>query len=321
MLKEESNESGGTRACDTCRSAACTIYREADSTYLCTTCDARVHAAKRVRVCDSCESAPAAFFCKADAASLCTACDAEIHSANPLARRHQRVPITSNSCGSMATDGDNNVMMVSEEKEDADEVASWLMLNPGKNNQNNGFLFGVEYLDLVDYSSSIDNQFEDQYSKYHRSFGGGEDGVVPLQLEESSTSHMQQSQHNFHLGVNYGYSTEPQYSYVSVVPESSSDTTVQHAKETIDQVCGPPTQMVQQLTPADREARVLRYREKKKRRKFEKTIRYASRKAYAEVRPRIKGRFAKRIDMEADAEQLFSTSLMSNTSYGIVPSF
>ncbi|CAN6922663.1 unnamed protein product [Brassica oleracea] len=308
MLKEESNENGTwARACDTC-----TVYREADSTYLCTTCDARVHAAKRVRVCDSCESAPAAFLCKADAASLCTACDAEIHSANPLASRHQRVPISANSCGSMATDADNNDMLVGDE----DEVASWLMVNPGKNN-NNGFLFGVEYLDLVDYSSGTDNQLEDQYSQYQRSLGGGEDGVVP-QVEES-TSHMQQSQHNFHLS---GCSTEAHYNYISVVPEStSSDTTVQHAKEAIDQASGPPTQMVQQLNPADREARVLRYREKKKRRKFEKTIRYASRKAYAEVRPRIKGRFAKRIDMEADAEQLFSTSLMSNTSYGIVPSF
>ncbi|KAG2245538.1 hypothetical protein Bca52824_085166 [Brassica carinata] len=301
MLKEESNENGTwARACDTC-----SVYREADSTYLCTTCDARVHAAKRVRVCDSCESAPAAFLCKADAASLCTACDAEIHSANPLASRHQRVPISANSCGSKATDADNNDMLVGDE----DEVASWLMVNPGKNN-NNGFLFGVEYLDLVDYSSGTDNQLEDQYSQYQRSLGGGEDGVVPLQVEES-TSHMQQSQHNFHLSG--CCSTEAHYNYISVVPEStSSDTTVQHAKEAIDQASGPPTQMVQQLTPADREARVLRYREKKKRRKFEKTIRYASRKAYAEVRPRIKG---------PDAEQLFSTSLMSNTSYGIVPSF
>ncbi|KAL0043815.1 hypothetical protein WJX82_006342 [Trebouxia sp. C0006] len=42
--------------------------------------------------------------------------------------------------------------------------------------------------------------------------------------------------------------------------------------------------------PMDREARVARYREKRKRRTFEKTIRYESRKAYAEVRPRIKGR-------------------------------
>lgn len=48
-----------------------------------------------------------------------------------------------------------------------------------------------------------------------------------------------------------------------------------------------------------RAERVMRYREKRKNRKFEKTIRYASRKAYAEVRPRIKGRFAKREEVLA----------------------
>ena len=50
-----------------------------------------------------------------------------------------------------------------------------------------------------------------------------------------------------------------------------------------------------------REARLMRYREKRKNRRFEKTIRYASRKAYAESRPRVKGRFAKRAD-DNDAE-------------------
>lgn len=68
-----------------------------------------------------------------------------------------------------------------------------------------------------------------------------------------------------------------------------------------------------QLSSVDREARVLRYREKRKNRKFEKTIRYASRKAYAETRPRIKGRFAKRADIEAEAERVFG--------FGVVPSF
>lgn len=68
-----------------------------------------------------------------------------------------------------------------------------------------------------------------------------------------------------------------------------------------------------QISPADREARVLRYREKRKNRKFEKTIRYASRKAYAETRPRIKGRFAKRTDIELDVDRV--------SGYGVVPSF
>eukprot|EP00199_Chlamydomonas_sp_CCMP681_P000594 CAMPEP_0119108356 /NCGR_PEP_ID=MMETSP1180-20130426/13914_1 /TAXON_ID=3052 ORGANISM="Chlamydomonas cf sp, Strain CCMP681" /NCGR_SAMPLE_ID=MMETSP1180 /ASSEMBLY_ACC=CAM_ASM_000741 /LENGTH=488 /DNA_ID=CAMNT_0007093959 /DNA_START=19 /DNA_END=1485 /DNA_ORIENTATION=- len=47
-----------------------------------------------------------------------------------------------------------------------------------------------------------------------------------------------------------------------------------------------------------REQRVARYLEKRKNRSFAKTIRYASRKAYAEVRPRIKGRFATKVEME-----------------------
>ncbi|KAK9059516.1 hypothetical protein SSX86_020220 [Deinandra increscens subsp. villosa] len=51
------------------------------------------------------------------------------------------------------------------------------------------------------------------------------------------------------------------------------------------------------LSGTDREARVLRYREKRKKRRFEKKVRYASRKAYAEMRPRIKGRFVKRTEV------------------------
>ncbi|XP_059663730.1 zinc finger protein CONSTANS-LIKE 9-like [Cornus florida] len=44
---------------------------------------------------------------------------------------------------------------------------------------------------------------------------------------------------------------------------------------------------------ADRDSAVLRYKEKKKTRKFDKKVRYASRKARADVRKRVKGRFVK----------------------------
>lgn len=112
---------------------------------------------------------------------------------------------------------------------------------------------------------------------------------------------------------------------VGVVPESMmSEVSISHQrphKGTIDLFSSAPLQMPQQLTPMDREARVLRYREKKKTRKFEKTIRYASRKAYAETRPRIKGRFAKRTEVEVEVEQMLSTTLMTETGYGVVPSF
>lgn len=47
------------------------------------------------------------------------------------------------------------------------------------------------------------------------------------------------------------------------------------------------------LQSANRSDAVLRYKEKKKARKFEKRVRYASRKARADVRKRVKGRFVK----------------------------
>ncbi|TKY64995.1 Zinc finger protein CONSTANS 2 [Spatholobus suberectus] len=169
----------------------------------------------------------------------------------------------------------------------------------------------------------------------HQHFGGvshqkssyAGDSVVPVQ----------QHQH-FQLGLEFDNS-KAAFSYsgslsqsvsvssmdVGVVPDSiMRDVSIAHSrpsKGTIDLFSGPPIQMPSHLTPMDREARVLRYREKKKTRKFEKTIRYASRKAYAETRPRIKGRFAKRTDVEAEVDQMFSTTLITEVGYGIVPSF
>ncbi|KAG6501857.1 transcription factor GHD7-like [Zingiber officinale] len=46
----------------------------------------------------------------------------------------------------------------------------------------------------------------------------------------------------------------------------------------------------------EREAKIMRYKEKREKRRYEKQIRYASRKAYAEKRPRVKGRFAKTME-------------------------
>lgn len=50
---------------------------------------------------------------------------------------------------------------------------------------------------------------------------------------------------------------------------------------------------------ADREARVLRYKEKRRTRLFSKKIRYEVRKLNAEKRPRMKGRFVKRANFSA----------------------
>jgi len=87
----------GARPCDACAAEPARLHCREDGAFLCPGCDDRAHGAgsrhARVWLCEVCEHAPAAVTCRADAAALCAACDADIHSANPLARRHERLPV------------------------------------------------------------------------------------------------------------------------------------------------------------------------------------------------------------------------------------
>lgn len=61
-----------------------------------------------------------------------------------------------------------------------------------------------------------------------------------------------------------------------------------------------------------REERVARWLEKKKRRVFKKTVRYESRKQYADKRPRIKGRFV--------APEIYGAHMAQKAAAQVVPS-
>ncbi|KAG9448657.1 hypothetical protein H6P81_008622 [Aristolochia fimbriata] len=224
-------------------------------------------------------------------------------------------------------------------------------------NNNNGYVYGGEvvdeYLDLVEYNSAEDQYNNGEYSDHrepHQSYDDddhvqyckqqeGSDSVVPVQCLGSGNEN--QSAQNFQLDLEfdgskhgYGYPASVNHSVslssmeAGIVPETMmsdiSNSNTRPTKGTIDLFTGPALPMPAQFCPMDREARVLRYREKRKTRKFEKTIRYASRKAYAETRPRIKGRFAKRSDVEVEVDQMFSTAAVmagETAGYGVVPSF
>lgn len=90
------------KPCDYCNTAAALLFCRTDKAFMCLVCDAKVHSStasgvhsrhERVWLCEVCEHAPASVTCKADAAALCVMCDRDIHAANPLARRHERVPV------------------------------------------------------------------------------------------------------------------------------------------------------------------------------------------------------------------------------------
>lgn len=340
-----------SKLCDSCKSATATLFCRADTAFLCVNCDSKVHAANklasrhaRVWVCEVCEQAPAHVTCKADAAALCVTCDRDIHSANPLASRHERVPVTPfyESVNSVPVKPNGVVNFLGDryfsEVEGGDDVsreeaeaASWLLPNPNQKavdgpdvNSGGQYVFSEmdPYLDLD--CGPVDPKIEAQEQN-----SSGTDGVVPVQSKSVHAPMV--NDHCFDLDFSgpkhfaYGYASQCLSHSVSssshdvgVVPDGGAMTDVSNSY-------GRGTESLQttvQLSSVEREARVLRYREKRKNRKFEKTIRYASRKAYAEMRPRIKGRFAKRTDVvEGEGDHHRSSSNIIYGGFGVVPSF
>lgn len=295
------------------------MYCRTDATYLCSTCEARSHSSHvRVWLCEVCEQAPAAVTCKADAATLCVTCDADIHAANPLARRHERVPVVPVG---------NPTVQVKEDLFGEDgEGDTWKGMMVDLN------CFGGFSNELVDPYLDLD---------------GNGDGLVPVQekhvygygYRQEKGTMMPKGTVDIDFGAvgkgdGYGcghggytvgvqsmsHSTTVSSSEAGVVPDNSSSMAVADVSNPYSRPLPNP------MDAMDREARVMRYREKRKNRKFEKTIRYASRKAYAETRPRIKGRFAKRVDNDSYADPMHSvinasTAFMNDSGYGVVPSF
>nr|ASZ80039.1 COLD [Bambusa oldhamii] len=310
----------GARPCDSCGVDAARLYCRADGAFLCRGCDARAHGAgsrhARVWLCEVCEHAPAAFTCRADAAALCAACDADIHSANPLARRHERLPVApffgalANAPQPFPSTALAAAAAATGAQEDADddgsneaEAASWLLPEPDNSHEDSAaagdafFADSDAYLDLdLEFARSMDGIK-----------GIGVPAAPPgLDLAAGNLFYPEHS-------MNHSVSS----SEVAVVPEAAPAG-----------VAPAPSLAVVASKGKEREARLVRYREKRKNRRFDKTIRYASRKAYAEARPRIKGRFAKRtaeddalLEHDGVCSPAVSALVASDGDYGVVPSF
>ncbi|KAF5742875.1 hypothetical protein HS088_TW09G00936 [Tripterygium wilfordii] len=350
------------KRCDYCKTAAAAAFCGSHSAFLCLNCDTKIHGVnklssrhERVWMCQVCEQEPAAVTCKADAAALCVTCDADIHSANTLARRHERVPVEPffDSDESIVKSSSPLNFLVPHEtyfigatcQKDDPEETSWLLPNqnlPSKLGRENHdvkpstdlFFSGMDpdpFLDF-EYPNSMDARFRQQHHS------AGTDSMVPVQTKEAPIPVMN-NENCFAIDLcrsnvsPFNYTTHTLSQSVSsssldvgVVPDGNSMSEISYSFSGSMTNGVDPSITVStatQLCGIDREARVLRYREKRKKRKFEKTIRYASRKAYAESRPRIRGRFAKRIEVNND--RLYgsqaSVPFMSDTQYGIVPSF
>ncbi|KAL6189066.1 hypothetical protein ACLB2K_040456 [Fragaria x ananassa] len=342
------------KPCDTCMSSPAAVFCRADSAYLCLACDSKIHCAnklasrhQRVWMCEVCEQGPAAVTCKADAAALCVTCDADIHSANPLAHRHERFPVEPflDSAESIAksTSSSFNDAVSTIKNDDADSL-----LIPNLN-------FTSKFVDALDikpdmYFPEMESLLEFDYPNPIENSSSGMDSVVPVQPEPippppvlHQPSHESCFDIDFcrnKLSSSFSYPAQSISQSVSsssldmgVVPDGNSFSDISYPfianvnQNGMDSGVPAPATVSQatQLTGVDRVARVMRYREKRKNRKFQKTIRYASRKAYAETRPRIKGRFAKRRESETEVMgRIFNSapgSYIADAQYGVVPTF
>uniref|UniRef100_A0ACD5XQU4 Uncharacterized protein n=1 Tax=Avena sativa TaxID=4498 RepID=A0ACD5XQU4_AVESA len=308
--------------------------------------------------CDSCRSAPCAFYCRADSAALCVACDADVHSANTLASRHRRVPMGAAAVAAPAGGAfvvrpggvnvnsswpiregrrryyDDDVDVHGGEEEDEEEATSWLLLDPLKGSESEGQAapaYGDALVaDFLDLGGGAGEKQDASSKECRRSHEGSHELVVPGEqlLEQQcftgeTAYDAQHFQHGYGFGATFqrslSMSSSPDNS--STVQDVSSSSYLRRSESSVDLFSTAAANMSPQFMAMDREARVHRYREKRKMRRFEKTIRYASRKAYAETRPRIKGRFAKRADADLEVDQYFSAAALSDNSCGVVPTF
>ncbi|KAG2656411.1 zinc finger protein CONSTANS-LIKE 3-like [Panicum virgatum] len=323
---------GGSPAAAHCRTCP-------GGAYLCAGCDAEHARAghERVWVCEVCERAPAAVTCRADAAALCAACDADIHDANPLARRHERVPVQPIGAAAPAVDPLLFSAVVAEEK-DADAALAGMLAGRavgGANSKVNGkldFLFtdvmdpflGQGFARFVHADSvvpsngpiggALDLDFggaaaaavatKPSYSSYTAASLGHSGSSSEVGLVPDAICGRGGSVTGGVIELDFAQSKAGYLPYAAATPT--------HSVSSLDAGAVPDRSdggvvgsRVAAAAVESREARLMRYREKRKNRRFEKTIRYASRKAYAESRPRVKGRFAKRADdndADADAE-------------------
>ncbi|CAN4084292.1 unnamed protein product [Withania somnifera] len=348
-----SRAAGMAKSCEYCHLAAALVFCRTDKVFVCLACDTRLHPRhERVWVCEVCEQAAASVTCRADAAALCVTCDRDIHSANPLAQRHERVPVVpfydpvesvvkSTAANLLVSINGLNDMTTSittttpigivptcighhEEDYNSDPwiqpntITSKLPLNTEMKSMDFLFSDSENFLDF-DYSVSVETQSQSQYNSAN-------DSVVPVQNTIKPIPFHHQEKH---FEIDFTQSHIKSYNTPSLSVSSSLDVGIVPDGSSISEISYPYVKNMNNnnnsvgLPNSTACEKLL----EEKNRKFEKTIRYASRKAYAETRPRIKGRFAKRIDGSSagaggdfdDIDQVFSAADFSR--YGVVPSF
>lgn len=298
--------------------------------------------------CTLCNVNRSAVFCKNDDAFLCASCDQEAH-VGPLASRHERVPAANAPAPSSEKSpaeevfgessfgahsevmGDGLLKGAPEQPEtslgdfgvvpelstpaDAPETKTQVPVEDnlkawGKDELDNLGAAWFDRLDMgYDFSDILDNS--EPLFLQDAQVPSSSNGMVPNMAPSSVKEETMWADDGAVPDVS-SFPEDPSAAWAKLpCYPADSDSMM---KEDVEEKKGDITLIAVSAAQAaiNRAQRLAKCREKKKNRTYEKTIRYATRKAYAEIRPRIKGRFVKKEELDAYRAMIAGESMLAD---------
>ncbi|KAL0398916.1 UNVERIFIED_CONTAM: Zinc finger protein CONSTANS-LIKE 10 [Sesamum radiatum] len=282
------------------------VYCRSDAACLCLSCDRNIHSANalskrhlRTLVCEQCHHQPAVVRCMEENVSRCQNCNWSAHAAPSSAMEHKRETINCYSGCPSAAEFSTIWPFFSVDLSSCNLEADSMSHEEEYERRAQSQLLSIDY--------STEDAAMDTIASELEQFNGSE-SFNPLNHKESSSKSetMQQacskqvsaddSITSCKSDTNICF-TEPaqstlSLSFLALDHEDHLDCEGFSMATIEEHPCNIPYPG-NQFSSAFRDGAVLRYKEKRKSRKFNKKIRYASRKARADVRKRVKGRFVK----------------------------
>uniref|UniRef100_A0A0D9YXL6 CCT domain-containing protein n=1 Tax=Oryza glumipatula TaxID=40148 RepID=A0A0D9YXL6_9ORYZ len=316
---------GEQRSMVYCRSDAASLCLSCDRNVHSANALSRRHT--RTLLCDRCVGQPAAVRCLEENTSLCQNCDWNGHGAASSAAGHKRQTINCYSgCPSSAElsriwSFSMDIPTVAAEP-NCEEGINMMSINDNDVNNHCGAPEDGRLLDIASTALMSDLPTGDKFKPLIGSSSGDGMNLLPLNSDQPaepvSTTPKQpkpvQPECSNVASVDSGMSNPaaradsshciPGRQAISNISLSFSGLTGESSAGDF-QDCGVSSMILMGEPPwhppgpesssagGSRDNALTRYKEKKKRRKFDKKIRYASRKARADVRKRVKGRFVK----------------------------
>ncbi|XP_010507837.1 PREDICTED: zinc finger protein CONSTANS-LIKE 13 [Camelina sativa] len=332
--EEEEGHQRHRRICDYCDSSVALVYCKADSAKLCLACDKQVHVANqlfgkhfRSLLCDSCHDSPSSLFCETERSVLCQNCDWQHHTASSTSL-HSRRPFEGfTGCPSVP----ELLSIVGLDDLSPDSGLLWdqtppeilslndLLVSGGSDTHN---FRATDVPPLPKNRHATCGKYKDEMIRQLRGLARSEPSC--LKFEAASDAEIDAGFQflapdlfptcELESGMKWFDQQDEDFPYCSLLRNLSGSVDKPENVDRDSPVMVPvadsfnrceedhvmvplcSTTATREINSLERNSALSRYKEKKKSRRYEKHIRYESRKVRAESRTRIRGRFAKAAD-------------------------